>query len=132
MRRICVIVLLALLPFQFSWSAVASYCDHETQVGAGHFGHHVHQHDADTGLDTDAASTSDGTSDTSIVTKADKSLGATDLDCGHCHGYCSAMLSAPPGVPLVFAAGRPKTSLTEGGATRAPTQPERPQWSPLA
>lgn len=132
MRRICVIVLLALLPFQFSWSAVASYCDHETQVGAGHFGHHVHQHHADTGLDIDPASTSDEVDDTSVVAKTDKSLGATDLDCGHCHGYCSVMLSAPPGAPLVFAAARPKTSLTEGGATRVPTQPERPQWSQLA
>jgi len=34
-RRILAILLLAVLPFQFSWAAVASYCGHETLASPG-------------------------------------------------------------------------------------------------
>lgn len=51
MRRRLAIVLLALLPLQFSWAAVASYCGHETQAATGHFGHHGHPQHADAPVD---------------------------------------------------------------------------------
>jgi hypothetical protein len=40
MRRYLIIFLLLLLPFQFSWAAVASYCQHETESSTQHIGHH--------------------------------------------------------------------------------------------
>ena len=38
MRRWFAIALLVLLPFQFTWAAVASYCGHESDAQAQHFG----------------------------------------------------------------------------------------------
>jgi hypothetical protein len=44
MRRYLAIFLLVLLPLQYSWAAMASYCEHETSVTAKHPGHHTHDH----------------------------------------------------------------------------------------
>ena len=43
MRRWLSILLLVFLPFQFSWAAVAGYCQHEADAASQHFGHHEHQ-----------------------------------------------------------------------------------------
>jgi hypothetical protein len=129
MRRYFVIVLLTLLPFQFSWAAIASYCGHETLVGATHLGHHEHQHQEGVGFDGGLDTELSGTADDGVDGKAP---GGTDLDCGHCHGYCSVLLIEPPPVPAAFSATTPKITHAEGGATHAPSQPDRPQWSSLA
>ena len=91
MRRLLAIVLLVLLPLQFSWAAVASYCKHETQADAEHFGHHEHQHHGNTTVDADPA--------VDPQAEGDKTLGAMDVDCGHCHGHCSVMLTLSGGLP---------------------------------
>jgi len=44
MKRYLVMLLLVLLPLQFSWAAAGAYCAHE-EAAAPHFGHHVHKHD---------------------------------------------------------------------------------------
>jgi len=44
MKKFLAIFLLVLLPLQFSWAAMASYCEHETSVTATHPGHHTHDH----------------------------------------------------------------------------------------
>jgi hypothetical protein len=44
MRRWLAILMLALLPLQFGWAAVAVYCGHESDPQAQHLGHHEHQH----------------------------------------------------------------------------------------
>ena len=128
MRRILAIVLLALLPLQFSWAAVASYCGHEEQAGATHFGHHEHQHHADTVGNAEPVADLDTTADVS----GDKVPGAMDLDCGHCHGYCSVMLTLPSALPGALSTAHPSANLDEAGGAHAPTRPERPQWLPLA
>jgi hypothetical protein len=47
MRRLIAVFMLALLPFQFSWSAVAAYCMHESSTAQSqHLGHHEHKHEA--------------------------------------------------------------------------------------
>jgi hypothetical protein len=131
-RRIFVIFLLALLPLQFSWAAVASYCAHETQANAAHFGHHDHAHghqlqaDAGPGLDPVA----DPMSDTDA--QGGKAPGAIDLGCGHCHGNCGVMLTLAPGLPGMISSAPPSATLDETGGAHAPTRPERPQWLPLA
>lgn len=132
MRSFLAFVMLALLPLQFSWAAVASYCGHETQAGVEHLGHHDHQHHADAsdgaGLDTDLATTSDVTSDA----VDGKAPGAMDLDCGHCHGTCSMMVNLPSALPGALSTAPLRATLDESGGMHAPTRPERPQWLPLA
>jgi hypothetical protein len=122
-RRLLAIFVLALLPLQFSWAAVAVYCEHETQ-GAGHFGHHEHQHNADVGAHADATPDPDAT--------GDKAPGAMDLDCGHCHGQCSVMLALPAEPPGLLSTAPPSDTTDEAVGAHAPTRPERPQWLRLA
>ena len=130
MRRFLAIFLLALLPLQLSWAAVASYCAHETQVGAAHLGHHEHKHehqaDAGPAMDPVAGPVAD------TDAQGDKAPGAIDLDCGHCHGTCGVMLTVPPGLPGTLSSAPPSATLDEAGGAHAPTGPERPQWLPLA
>ena len=132
--RFLIIVLLALLPLQFSWAAVAPYCGHETQAGLEHFGHHEHQHqhhaDASDGAGLDAAlmATSDANSDAGDG----KAPGVMDLDCGHCHGTCSMMFNLPSALPGALSTAPPSATLDESGGAHAPTRPERSQWLPLA
>lgn len=128
MRRLLTIVLLALLPLQFSWAAVASYCEHEAQAGAGHFGHHDHPHHGDSGVDADP--TVDPTADPPA--KGDKPSVTMDFDCGHCHGQSSGMLTLSAGLPGLLAAAPPSAFSDEAGGEHSPTRPERPQWQPLA
>ena len=123
MRRLLALFVLALLPLQFSWAAVAVYCEHETQ-GAGHFGHHEHQHEAD------AVAHADPSPDTDAA--GDKAPGAMDLDCGHCHGQCSVMLTLPVEPPELLSTAPPSATANEAGGAHAPTRPERPQWLRLA
>jgi hypothetical protein len=115
MRRWLAIILLSLLPLQFSWAAVASYCGHEeSTTTASHLGHHEHQHHADEGVNTDAG--------------GQKAAGAVDLDCGHCHGTCAAM-------PLPVAASLALLNTSRPGLLAdvfGPAPPERPQWAGLA
>lgn len=117
MRRWLVIALLALLPFQFTWAAVASHCGHETNAQAPHHGHQLHGD----------ASVDQGPGDV-----AGQALGSGDLDCDHCHGGCSAMPA--PGVGLMpLAITAHPLSLAAGLVrTLAHSPPERPQWAALA
>jgi hypothetical protein len=118
MRRWLSILLLVFLPFQFSWAAVAGYCQHETGAAAQHFGHHDHQHqaDADQGGAPDA-----------------KALGGgIDGDCVACHASCAAaifsMASLPASSSLTFA-----IPWLSGNLAAPPlAYPERPNWSVLA
>lgn len=128
MRRVLAIVLLALLPLQFSWAAVASYCGHETEGAAMHLGHHEHPYHAD------ADALAELTADASAGTDAggEKAPGAMDPDCGHCHGYCGAMLTLPAALPGGPGTVPPSATVDDAGAAHAPTRPERPQWLPLA
>jgi hypothetical protein len=135
-RRYLAIFLLAMLPLQFSWAAVASYCGHETQASTGYFGHHAHEHHAHAGSDAGPAADV-GTDLTSAPDEAggvnrDNLPGAMDLDCGHCHGTCSAMLTLPMGLPGALSTALPSATLDETSGAHAPTRPERPQWLPLA
>ena len=89
MRRWLSILLLVLVPFQFSWAAAASYCQHERQHDTGklasHFGHHDHQHKYAKGESSD-------TETRDAVNK----LGAVDNDCAMCHLNCVAPVAVLP------------------------------------
>lgn len=120
MRRWFAILMLALLPLQFSWAAVAAYCGNETGQHAEHLGHHEHQHTDQAKADQDSAPADQ------------KAPAGFDFDCGHCHGTCASM-PAPLGdtSPLALAS-HPVTPVEGIVRTLAQSPPERPQWLPLA
>jgi hypothetical protein len=120
MRRWLAIFLLALLPLQFSWAAVAAYCGHETGQHAQHLGHHEHQHTGQATVDTDSA-------------PADQNASAGfDFDCGHCHGTCASMPAPAGDVAPLRVASHPESAAEGTVRTLAQSPPERPQWLPLA
>ncbi len=43
-RRLWIIVLIALLPLQSIWAAAANACQDQCSAAAEHFGHHEHEH----------------------------------------------------------------------------------------
>jgi len=135
-RRLLAIFLLAMLPLQFSWAAVASYCGHESQAGTGHFGHHDHEHHADASSYTwPAADPGAGVSsplDEAGGANGDNAPSTMDLDCGYCHGTGSAVLTLQMGLPNALSTALPGATLDETFGAHAPTRPERPQWLPLA
>lgn len=126
-RRLLAIFLLAMLPLQFCWAAVAAYCEHEAQ-GASHFGHHEHPHHA--GATPDAAP--DANADAGLDAQGNQTPVAMDLDCGHCHGSCGVMLTLTAKLPGMLSNAPPSSSLDEAAGPHAPTRPERPQWRALA
>lgn len=82
MRRWLLIFVLALLPLQFSWAAVARYCGHEGEspsapAGAKHFGHHAHEHEA-------------------AADHAKPSAAEVDDDCASCHLGCAQPIPVDP------------------------------------
>lgn len=94
MRRWLVFFLLAVLPLQFSWAAVAGYCQHEKVAARiAHFGHHEHDHEAALhAAHADGADHGDGqapAADHDHAAHAKKAPLAMDDDCGSCHQGCS-------------------------------------------
>jgi hypothetical protein len=121
MRRFLAIFLLVFLPFQFSWAAVAGYCQHEAEGSAQHFGHHEHKHQADA-----VAEAHDSAPDTQL-------LGGIDNDCGACHaGCCAAALLGDESLSPLSLASLTIPWLKNPLASPPNTQPERPNWSVLA
>ena len=124
MRRWLCVLLLTLLPLQFSWAAVVGYCAHEAEVQAPHLGHHQHAHpDAPAG-EADAAAPADAGGKTAAP--------ALDLDCGQCHGM-GVVVSVPPVGPPLLRVLRRAAPWPDGSRASHPTAPpDRPQWSALA
>ncbi len=120
MRRLLAIFLLALLPFQFSWSAAAVYCGHETGEAAQHFGHHEHQHAGPAHGDADGAP-ADQTSPAGF-----------DFDCSHCHGSFANMPAPLDSLSPQTLVAHPAMPVAGSMRTLAQSPPERPQWAPLA
>lgn len=83
-KNILLIVLLTILPLQYSWSMAAVYCQHEPAKVA-HFGHHSHHHQAQAGDGAD-----------------DGKPAKVHSDCEVCHHAVQA--SAPANAAPVLAA----------------------------
>ena len=120
MRRWFAIFMLALLPLQFSWAAVAAYCGHETGQHAEHLGHHEHRHADQAKADQDSAPADQ------------KAPAGFDFDCGHCHGHCAGMLDFPAGLKAHAVGSAPPRLAEAPSAEHLPAQLERPQWACLA
>jgi hypothetical protein len=120
MRRWIAILMLTLLPLQFSWSAVASYCGHETGEQAQHLGHHEHQHEVDASAEGDHASVDE------------RVAVGFDFDCGHCHCTCATIPSVVGDLLSLDLTSRGVSPLEVTVRTLAPSRPERPKWLDLA
>jgi len=110
MKRLLLIFLLAILPYQSSWAAAAGYCEHGGAASADHFGHHAHQIDADY-----------------HAQNTDADLGSIHADCGYCHA--AALPAAIPAPPLAVAIFPPRLWLDAPAlryASRIPEGPRRP------
>jgi len=86
MRRLLVIVMMFLLPVQWTWAAAASVCAHEKTAQATHFGHHEHAHEGKLAVDGAGNDGQNG------------SL-AEHPDCGACHGMNSPFVPAFGSIP---------------------------------
>ena len=126
MRRWLSIMLLVLLPLQFSWAAVAGYCGQEEGAGVeGVAAVGVHAHQADAAL---AGRCGQGS--------GAEALGhALHLDGGHdhCHGH---VVAAPPtprcGLEAKTTPERFSVSDHAHADEGPRARPERPQWRRLA
>lgn len=87
MRRFLVIVMMLLLPAQWTWAAAASVCAHE-KTESTHVGHHEHAHQGAAAVD-----------------EADEGQAgalAEHPDCGACHGMNSAFVPAFGSIPELW------------------------------
>lgn len=112
MRRYLVILLLVLLPFQMTWSAVGVYCQHEQGIAAKHVGHHDHQHKQGK--------------------QSSKAAGGVDADCNYCHVGSvnlpsASSLLATPTVSLLIS-----LPVLPSLPSAVPHKPERPKWTLIA
>jgi hypothetical protein len=117
MKRYLAIFLLVLLPLQFSWAAVAGFCQHETAVSAKHPGHHSHDQ-----ASADPQETGQ---------KAEPSAGM-DHDCAICHMGCAATLVSELRTTTVAVSDVHPLHLQVIASQLSRERPERPQWPVLA
>lgn len=121
MRRWLPILLIVLLPLQFSWAATAAYCQHERAASTQHIGHHGHEHK--NRAEQSAAKNKSQESST---------LGSmvSDSDCGYCHlsTIKSVVMDSPK---LSEVSGlEPQIVMVVRLQTREPDRLERPNWRP--
>ncbi|MDZ4255653.1 MAG: hypothetical protein U1A72_24050, partial [Sulfuritalea sp.] len=112
MKRLALVFLMLLLPLQSVWAVASTYCQHEQDSTAQHFGHHTHQHNASTDRN-------DGSGKSPLNVHA---------DCGICHLTCPAAIESVRSL-VVMASG----SLVVAHHPYAlpsvfPDHPERPKW----
>jgi len=113
MQRIVLVLLLMLLPVQWTWAAAASICRHETSIHANHFGHHEHRHDHTTSvtLSVDVADDIQGQSDSGV-----------HADCATCHAAVPGLMMPPA---IVLGEQSPLLALTPYQRSVTTGVPER-------
>lgn len=113
MKRWFAIVCLVLLPVQFTWAAVASYCNHEVNPVSQHYGHHSHQHESNDGSNAGGKKLPSG----------------LDNDCTDCHASCAVTISDVAPLQVVEIAAM-KGPMDLGALSfDIPSKPERPKWA---
>ncbi|WP_167758753.1 DUF2946 family protein [Zemynaea arenosa] len=117
MRRFFAILLLLIVPLQFSWAAASIACTHESGKGSMHFGHHIHVHKAHS-----------ETKDDKGAGGAAKKPPGSDSDCPFCHAFsASPNGESLAGLPADIN-GDPVSSAIELHPNLHPDLPERPNW----
>jgi hypothetical protein len=106
------LLILLVLPLQWSYAAVADYCQHEEVAAAqNHVGHHAHKH-------TDKAPEDKG-----------KKASFGDLDCPNCQHSTPVAMMQLPATPVPHFSTAPIIFLSQSIPHRSPDNPFRP---PLA
>ena len=113
MRPFVFVLLLVFLPLQAVWGAAASYCGHEADPAAKHFGHHQHKHQPGQG---ERGTDGNGSAKTNSI---------GDFDCATCH-LSSPSLASSLVVGLVPADGPPQFNYHRSDLSHIPAGPERP------
>lgn len=125
MRRLLLAFLLLFMPLQSIWAAASPYCGHEAAPQASHFGHHVHEHQADE--QAAPSQTSETPDHRGLATS-----GTADMDCHACHGAGSGMALSASAQAIVVSVGRPASQAAPAWVHPPLSRPERPNWSGLA
>ncbi|MES2162947.1 MAG: hypothetical protein V4476_17455 [Pseudomonadota bacterium] len=110
MRKLLLILLLTILPIQYAWSMAAVYCQHEP-AKVTHFGHHGHQHRAQ----------SDDGADQGKAVKVHS-------DCAMCHHAVQASVPAGFALALAFTVGGHAPPLPSQYLSHISDGPVRPNW----
>jgi hypothetical protein len=115
-RKLFLILLLAVLPLQYAWSAAAAYCGHE-QGKVQHFGHHAHQHHAGSSAD-------DNTNDDGKLPGKAK----FHADCAVCHHAVQAFLLTEIAPPLASGGTAYPPPFDPRYSSHIAEGPKRPDW----
>jgi hypothetical protein len=119
MKKLFLILMMCLLPYQFAWAMVASYDTHGAHDTAVHFGHHEHLV-----LTSDANQSSDTNQSTdSETSKNHLHLGFFHLSCGELIGHDLPKFEQQT---IHFV-----TLYTFSYYSPPSSQPERPNWTTL-
>jgi hypothetical protein len=118
MRRLVCVFLLIWFPFQISWAAVSSYCQHESGAAAQHFGHHFHVHHASV-ADDQAGSDHKGKGGHAHSVSVDN-------DCASCHLAAMQPLTCDSRQPALEASEVLVARLVQGHTSHIPDGLERP------
>lgn len=120
MQRLVLVLLMLILPVQWTWSAAASLCRHEASTQqARHFGHHEHAHAEGNRLTAETAKPPG--SAVAASTADDPGLpgdaSGTHADCAACHVAAPALVMQAPALPdgpAALAATPYQRSITAG------------------
>lgn len=113
MRRLLAIIVLFVLPLQWSFAAVAEYCQHEMPPAAqSHLGHHDRQ-----------------AVDKAAGTDEDKSGVPGDIDCPMCHHLCASAVVMDASTSIAETGGSLQSRSHDSFPQHPPENPFRP---PLA
>lgn len=133
MRRWFLVLMLLVLPAQFSWAAVAEHLGHALaavgHIEHAHHGHHSHAVPAAHGSHDPGA---DGEGLRGSGEIAEISDASAHFGCDHCHGHCVGLLGIRSFVSAPSAGAATPSSREAPWAEPAPATPERPQWARLA
>ena len=118
MRFLVMIVLLVLMPMQFTWAALSVYCPHETSSPAQQVENHDHQHQTSADLE-------DGGDP--------HATGNVNADSGACHAGHGTALFGSQRLPAVSVSSEIYTTyqIQVPSPPHLPV-PERPNWADLA
>jgi hypothetical protein len=113
MRKIVLLLLLALFPLQSSWAVISANCSHEDDSAANHLGHHEHPHES-------PGTVEEGSSKTA------KKI-SLDSDCAFHGDHIKPLITkgiSPGSVLILSLKPSPSASYSSAEAGR----PEKPNW----
>ena len=113
MRKIVLLMLLALFPLQSSWAVVSTSCSHEYGSASNHLGHHEHAHES-LGTDEDGSS------------KAAKKI-SLDRDCVFHGDHIKPLITKGICTGSVLSMSL-KPFLSASYASAEAGRPEKPNW----